>query len=160
MKVYKLFRVKKDKLYPLYVDANTEMKTGKWLKAIVGDKADDTHVKAKGCGGRLSLRPGFHSTTIPFTDWIGKKEPDGTLSQKADTVWCECEVKGKEIKVTERNGLRILPNGYYKFRTNSKQKDPWIISDSIYIRKILTHSEVAEICRSNGIEPQKIASKY
>lgn len=157
MKVYKLFRVKKDKLYPLYVDANTEMKTGKWLKAIVGDKADDTHVKAKGCGGRLSLRPGFHSTTIPFTDWIGKKEPDGTLAQRIDTVWCECEVRGKEIKVTERNGLRTLPNGYYKFRTNSKQKDPWIISDSIYIKKILSYSEVADICRANGIEPQKLA---
>ena len=96
MQTYKLFRIKKGKLYPLYVEANKEMPIGVDLVANVGEKADDTHVKAKGCGGKLALRPGFHSTTIPFTNWIGAKQDDGTLAQRKDTVWCECEVEGEQ----------------------------------------------------------------
>lgn len=157
MKTYKLFRIKNGKLYPLYVEADKEMEIGKWLTAAVGDKVDDTHVKAKGCGGRLSLRPGFHSTKIPFTNWIGKKMPDGTLAQRKDTVWCECEVDGKQLEVTSRNGSRELLNGWYYFRTNSKQKDPWIISNKLIIRRILSNEEVNEICKANGIEAQKLA---
>lgn len=155
MKTYKLFRFKNNRLYPLYVEANREMEIGKWLKANIGEKVDETHVKASGCGGRLSLRPGFHSTRIPFTDWIGKRMPDGTLAQRPDTVWCECEVIGKEVEVKERYGLRELPNGYYYFKTNAKQNEPWIISNKIKINRILSNKEVAAICKANGIEPQK-----
>ena len=157
MVTYKLFRLKNGKLYPLYVEADREMNIGKWLTAQVGEQVDDTHVKAKGCGGKLSLRPGFHSTKVPFTDWIGKKQEDGTLAQRPDTVWCECEVDGKQVFVPDRYGSRHLLNGWYFFKTNSKQKDPWIISNRLKINKVLTNDEVAEICRANGIEPQKIA---
>ena len=160
MRTYKLFRVRENKLYPLYVEADREMEIGKWLRAGTGEKVDETHVKAKGCGGTLSLRPGYHSTNIPFTDWIGQKMEDGTLAQRADTVWCECEVKGDEIECNNRYGYRDLQKGkWYYFKTNSKQKDPWIISDYLKINKILTNDEVAEICRSKGIEPQKLAER-
>lgn len=155
MKTYKLFRTKNGKLYPLYVDANTEMKIGEWLNAKVGDKADDTHVKSR--LGKLSLRPGFHSTETPFTDWIGKKMEDGTLAQKPDTVWCECEVEGNQLEVTNRYGSRELLDGWYFFRTNSRQKEPWIISNKLKINRILSNEEVAMICRSKGIEPQMVA---
>ena len=155
MITYKLFRVKDNKLYPLYVEATREMEIGKILNAQVGEKVDDTHVKARGCSGKLSLRPGFHSTLIPFTDWIGKKTDEG-LVQRKDTVWCECEVMGNEIEVTERNGLRTLPNGWYKFKTNSRQKDPWIISNKIKINKILSNEEVRRICREQGVEAQAV----
>lgn len=155
MTTYKLFRLKNGNLYPLYVLADKALPLKTKIKAEIGELVDETHVKAKGVGGRLSLRPGFHSTLIPFTDWIGKKEDDGTLVQRRDTVWCECEVVGKEVIVTERNGLRDLPKNWYYFKTNSKQKYPWIISDNIKIKKILTDEEVAEICRANGIEPQR-----
>ena len=155
MKVYKLFRIKGNKLYPLYVEAKREMPIGKWLLAQVGELADETHVKASGCGGKLALRPGFHSTLIPFTDWIGKKTEDGSLIQRADTVWCECEVRGKRIEVKSKKGLRTLPKGYYFFRTNSKQKDPWIVSRWLRIIKILSDEEVKDICLANGVEPQR-----
>lgn len=112
----------------------------------------------KGCGGKLRLRSGWHSTGIPFTDWIGEKQDDGTLAQRKDTVWCECEVKGTEIESKTKNGYDIIPDdSYYFFRTNSKQTDPWIVSDWLKVVKKLSNDEVAEICRSNGIEPQKIA---
>ena len=159
MKTYKLFRIRNGKLFPLYVEAKKEIKIGKWLRAGCGDKVDDTHVKASGCGGKLSLRPGYHSTSIPFTDWIGKKMPDGTLAQRLDTVWCECEVKGDEILCENRNGYRELQRGkWYYFRTNSKQKDPWIISDWLKVNRILSNEEVGSICRSKGIQPQIICS--
>lgn len=157
MTTYKLFRIKNNKLYPLYVEADREMELGKWLDAEVGEKIDDTHVKAKGCGGSLSLRPGWHSTKIPFTDWIGKRQPDGTLAQRSDTVWCECEVEGKQLEVTDRYGSRELLNGWYYFKTNSKQVDPWIISNKIKVNKVLTNEEVVDICKSFGVEAQKIA---
>lgn len=157
MITYKLFRVKGTKLYPLYVQADKSIPIGRWINAEVGEKVDDTHVKAKGCGGKLALRPGYHSTTIPFTDWIGEKQSDGTLAQRKDTVWCECEVEGNQLEVTSRYGLREMPNGWYFYKTNSKQKEPWIISNKIKVNRILSNKEVAEICRANGIEPQKIA---
>ena len=153
MTTYKLFRMKNGKLYPLYVLANKETPIGKELKAEVGQLADETHVKSR--LGSLSLRPGYHSTHVPFTDWIGKKTADGHLLQKKDTVWCECEVTGNEQVVTERNGLRHLPRGWYHFKTNSKQREPWVISDNIKIIRVLSDAEVATICRANGYEPQR-----
>ncbi len=155
MTTYKLFRIKNGKLYPLYVLANKEMLMGRKLKAEVGELKDATHVKAKGCSGVLSLRPGFHSCFIPYTDWIGKRTEDGTLIQRKDTVWCECEVTGREEYVTDRNGLRTLPKNWYYFKTNPKQKWPWVISDNIKIKKILTDEEVASICKAYGLEPQR-----
>lgn len=154
MTVYKLFRTKNGKLYPLYVLANKEVPIGIRCKAEVGELADKTHVKARKLTV-LSLRPGYHSTHIPFTDWIGKKADDGTMLQHKDTVWCECDVQGKEQIVTERNGLRHLPNGWYHFKTNSKQREPWVISDNIKVVRVLCDKEVAEICKANGYEPQR-----
>ena len=158
MITYKLFRAKNEKLYPLYVEANREMEIGKWLISGSGERVDETHVKASGCGGKLALRSGFHSTNVPFTDWIGKKMPDGTLAQRPDTVWCECEVEGKQVETKTKNGYRIVPKGsWYYFRTNSKQVDPWIISDRIRINRILTDDEVKEICKANGKVAQRKA---
>lgn len=158
MKTYKLFRVKNNKLYPLYVEAKRELPIGEWLNAQVGEKKDETHVKASGCGGKLSLRPGFHSTDVPFTDWIGKMEEDGTLSQRPDTVWAECEVEGEQLTVTDRNGSRELLNGWYYFKTNSKQVRPWIISNRIKINRILERSEVEAICEQFGLKAQRVSA--
>ena len=159
MITYKLFRTKNGKLFPLYVQAKREMMIGEWLNAEVGEKKDETHVKANGCGGKLALRPGFHSTLVPYTDWIGKKGEDGKLVQRDGTVWCECEVEGNEIFVSDRNGLRSMPDGWYKFKTNSKQKDPWIISNKIKINRILNKAEVNELCAAHGLTAQKTESE-
>lgn len=153
MVTYKLFRMRNGKLYPLYVESNREMEIGRWLVAGTGERVDETHVKASGCGGKLSLRPGFHSTTVPFTDWIGKKT-DAGLVQRKDTVWCECEVVGKQQFVLGKNGSRELLDGWYYFRTNAKQKDPWIISKLLKINRILSRSDVERICRENGYVAQ------
>ena len=77
MKTYKLLRLIRGKLYPLYVNANQEMPTCQWIDAEVGQLADENHVRSR--LGPLALRPGFHSCEVPFTDWIGRKGGDGKL---------------------------------------------------------------------------------
>lgn len=156
MRTYKLFRVKDGKLYPLYVEAKRELPIGKWLLASIGEKADETHVKASGCGGKLALRPGFHSCFVPWTNWIGKRM-NGELVQRKDTVWAECEVRGKHLKVD--GGSKELLNGWYYFRTNSKQKDPWVISRELKIIRILTDAEVDDLCTAAGMVAQKRESE-
>ena len=154
MTTYKLFRLRGGKLYPLFVETGRELPMEQWLEAGIGELADETHVKSK--LGALALRPGFHSTEVPFTDWIGKRGVDGRLRQRPDTVWCECEVEGSEQKVTERYGLRTIPKDWYYFKTKAKQPFPWIISSRIFIRKILSHEEVEEICRTHGVKAQEV----
>ena len=151
MTTYKLFRVRNDRLYPLYVETGREMPLNVWLDAHIGPMADSNHVCSR--LGPLSLRPGFHSTLIPFTDWIGKKQ-GGRLVQSPDTVWCECEIQGKQLIVTDSRGLKTLPEGWYFFKTNPKQIYPWVISDKIFIHRVLCHEEVEAICRGYGLEAQ------
>lgn len=153
MTTYKLFRIKNGKMYPLFVDTKHEMSTGEWIDAKVGELADETHVKSK--LGPLALRPGFHSTEVPFTDWIGKKS-GGTLVQRKDTVWCECKVEGKQEEKIGKYGLRSIPSDWYYYKTKPNQPFPWIISNKIFISRVLTQEEVREICRKNGVEAQGV----
>ena len=157
MTTYKLFRTKGGKLFPLYVEAKREIPIGEWLEAGTGEQVDATHVRASGCGGKLSLRPGWHSTSAPWTDWIGQKGPDGKLYQRANTVWCECTVEGDELHVANKRGLPYVPEGWYLFRTNSKQIDPWVISKMIRVNKILTREEVETLCKKAGLTAQPMA---
>lgn len=154
MKTYKLFRLRNGKLYPLFVEAKREMVIGEWIEAGIGELADETHVKSR--LGALALRPGFHSTEVPFTDWIGKKGADGMLLQRPDTVWCECEVEGNEQIVKERYGLRTLPSDWYLYKTKPNQPFPWIISNRIRINRMLSHEEVEQICQEHGIHAQPV----
>ena len=158
MTTYKLIRIREGRLFPLYVEHGREMVIGKWMEAGIGERLDETHVKGR-CGP-LSLRPGFHSTRIPFADWIGKRGPGGRLYQKRDTVWCECEVEGREQLVTDRNGLRTLPSDWYFLRTNTRQTEPWIISNRILIRRILPRAEVKAICKAHGLTAQPMEGEH
>lgn len=138
--------------YPLYVNAKAEMETGVWLTAEPGELVDETHVKASGCGGKLSLCPGFHSTLTPFCDWIGKRV-NGILVQRKNTVWVECRVIGKQFFC---NHSRELLDGWYYRRTNAKQKDPWVVSKYLMIVRELTRAEVEQKCRENGLVAQRM----
>jgi hypothetical protein len=153
VKTYKLFRMKEGHLYPLFVETGREMKIGKWLEAGVGELVDPTHVKSK--LGPLALRPGFHSTEVPFADWIGKRQ-SGILVQRKDTVWCECEVDGQQEHPSERYGKQTLPEDWYYFRTKPNQPFPWIISNRIKITRVLDHAEVEAVCRAQGVVAQKM----
>lgn len=152
MKTYKLVRIRNGKLYPLYVEMKRELPMHTLLEAGIGELADESHVKSR--LGALALRPGFHSTRVPFTDWIGKRV-DGRLVQRRDTVWCECRVYGQKEIVGPR-GKKEFPSDWYEFRTRPNQPFPWIISNNIWIERILSPTEVSDICRAFHVEPQPL----
>jgi hypothetical protein len=62
--------------------------------------------------------------------------------------------------VTDRNGLRTLPSDWYFFCTNTRQKEPWIISNRILIRRILPHTEVEAICKAHGLTAQPMEGEH
>ena len=152
MTAYKLMRIDEAKqLHAMYVFANKVYPIGEWIEAEIGpDGKDDKHVKSK--LGNLSKRPGLHCTLVPWTDWIGTIVDD-VRCRRRENVWVEVEIKGKLVAPS---GTK-LPDGFYFFRTNSKQKDPWIICRWMKINRILPESEVDARCRAAGLEPQKIA---
>jgi hypothetical protein len=63
-------------------------------------------------------------------------------------------VDGDEI--TAPHGLRTIPEGWYYFKTKPGQPFPWIISKRIFIKRLLTHGEVEDICRAHGVEAQRM----
>ena len=171
MKAYKLFRVKNGKLYPLYIYANEELPMGVRLVAKCGEVSNDgKHVKSK--LGDLALRPGYHSCNVPIANHIGKRMPDGSLVQAADTVWAEIEVSDeidynpivREIGTNKKGQvipvkccMQTIPvNGFYYFQTNALAKAKWIISGEITINRILSNEEVTMLCRQHGLEPQPL----
>jgi hypothetical protein len=86
--------------------------------------------------------------------------PNGELYQRKNTVWCECQLRGREVKVEDKRGSKTIVEGYYYFKTNSKQEDPWMISSEIKINRILTQDEVKEICAKHGKEAQPHEDEY
>ena len=157
MITYKLVRCRRGLYYPLFVETDRSLPFGLWLDAQVGELLDPTHVRSPVLG-RLALRPGWHSCTVPFTDWIGKKGEDGRLLQRRDTVWIECEVEGDQLQISDRNGLRTIPHGWYQYRTRPSQPFPWIISDRIRLNRPLEREEVEAICAAHGVKAQPLAT--
>jgi len=156
MITYKLVRRRRGLYYPLFVETKRPLPLNVWLNAQVGEMLDPTHVRSPVLG-RLALRPGWHSCTVPFADWIGKRGEDGRLLQRSDTTWIECEVAGNQQLVTDRRGLKTIPHGWYYYRTKPGQPFPWIISDRIRLLRPLEQAEVETICAANGVIAQPLA---
>lgn len=174
-KAYKLLRIKNGKLYPLYVKRTKETPVGTWVSAECGELQANGKVKAS-LGRGLCFRPGWHLAEVPTAPWIGATQKDGTLARRKDEVWCEVEypadvdynleafengklmTKHGETNVEARRFLKRIPvNGYYNYRTQAKA-DVWIIAGAIRITKILSNKEVEDICKANGVEPQKVCA--
>lgn len=167
MKAYKLCKIKKGKLYPLFVDFKNELPMNKWIKAVEGERREDGKVKSKMSRG-LAYRPGFHCSDIPYAGHIGVGKKDGVLKQAKDTVWVEIEINTtinytaycKSLsKIAREQCLNYLPNdGFYEYRTSENvNKDVvWYITSDIKINRILSHDEVRVLCLAKGVEPQPL----
>lgn len=162
---YKLFRMKKGKLYPLYVLADKETPMGVWLEAESGPLTDKGKVKSK--LGQLAYRPGWHiNDGLPYVNHIYTIH-DGKRYLKDGCVWCEVEYKTDRSYEKEaydagiRNGkwsavraqLNYVPKGgYYRYKTNPNMDGAWIIAGEIKVNRILDDEEVYRICEANGYE--------
>ena len=168
MIMYKQFRQKNGKLYPLFVLADEETPVGVWLTAKEGPRNEKGKVKSK-LGG-LAYRPGWHLSEIPYAPHIGlKDEATGRIAyMHPNTVWAECEVfdghdytKEAAKKNARDSYLRHLPHdGYYYYNTNPQMVGRWVIADKIKVRRVLTDAETDAICmKMMGIhaQPRKIA---
>lgn len=165
MIVYKLFKIHKGVLYPLYVNAKEPVPLGEWVLAHCGEKKDNGKVKSK--LGDLAFRPGFHCTEIPYAGHIGKKQPDGSLWQAKDTVWAEVEVLDNDLtiqvkkvctgKSLREQYLKVVPSGgYYWYQTNPQAKVRWLIAGEIKVIRILSQEEVNALCLNAGVQPQPV----
>ncbi|WP_304423459.1 strawberry notch C-terminal domain-containing protein [uncultured Duncaniella sp.] len=182
---YKVFVLKDGKLYPpMVANPNGEATpVGVWLDAdaapVAGtSKTGRMQVKAGGKGtqggsGKLAYRPGWHLGVIPYALQFNRKGESGEKELfPANFVWAEVEY-ANDIDYQEEAmsygynkngkfqhsyaGLPRLPiNGAYKYRTNpNPETDPWIITGAMKVNRLLTPTEVDDMVRAAGREPQK-----
>lgn len=183
---YKVFVLKEGKLYPPMVANPDGAATpvGVWLDAdaapIAGEsKTGRPQVKQGGKGtqggsGKLAYRPGWHLGVVPYAIQFNRKDAEGnkTLFPKnfvfaeveyaADVDYQE-EARQEGINPSGKYqhslaGLKHLPtDGYYMYRTNpNPETDPWVITGSMKVNRILTRAEQAKLVKNAGREPQQI----
>ncbi len=182
---YKVFVLKKGELYPpMVANPNGEATpVGVWLDAdaapIAGQsKTGRNQVKAGGKGtqggsGKLAYRPGWHLGEIPYALQFNRSDENGKKTLfPSNFVWAEVEY-ANDVDYQEEamsygynaNGKfqhsyaglpRVPENGAYTYRTNpNPETDPWIITGAMKVKRILTPTEVDEIVKSAGREPQR-----
>ena len=182
---YKVFVLKDGKLYPpMVANPNGEATpVGVWLDAdaapIAGQsKTGRSQVKAGGKGtqggsGKLAYRPGWHLGEIPYALQFGRKDENGERTLfPANFVWAEVEY-ANDVDYQEeamsygynKNGKfqhsyaglpRVPENGAYRYRTNpNPETDEWIISGAMKVNRLLTPTEVDEMVKEAGREPQR-----
>jgi hypothetical protein len=182
---YKVFVLKDGKLYPPMVanPNGEETPVGVWLDAdaapVAGvSKTGRQQVKAGGKGtqggsGTLAYRPGWHLGEIPYALQFNRKDENGNkrLFPK-NFVWAEVEYAddvdyqqeahdaGVNANGKYQHSLAGLPrvpeNGSYKYRTNpDPNTDEWVITGAMKVNRILTPSEVDEMVKAAGREPQQ-----
>ena len=149
---YKLVEKHRDGSYgPLFVNRKMRFPLGEIIEAECGELVDEGHVKS--ALGALARHPGFHLAIYPDSPWIGKKK-NGKLIRRKKHVWLECEILGDQIIVDKR--LNDVPNGWYLFKTNAKQKEPWYITRYLIPIRELPNEEVVKICAEHGIVAQEV----
>lgn len=159
MKAYKLFRIKNNELYPLYVFANEPLPLNQWIDAKEGEK--NAHGKVKSKIGALAFRPGWHGCEYPVATHIGGKTDPRLKApnyRKSEQVWAEVEFASEIDYQTEADASpkgcivdRVPLNGFYFFQTNSKAVCRWLIGGTMKINRVLSDSEVARINSAVGL---------
>lgn len=181
---YKVFVVKKGKLYPPMVNpTGKDTPVGVWLDAEDGVRAGESktgrpQVKAggpgtQGGGGTLAYRPGWHLGEYPLATQFNRMDEDGNKTLfPADFVWAEVEYandfdyqKEAEAEGITASGnyqhslawLKKIPvDGSYRYRTNPNPETvPWIISGAMKVNRILRDDEVESILSERGIAAPK-----
>lgn len=182
---YKVFVLKNGELYPPMVanPGGEATPVGVWLDAdaapIAGQsKTGRSQVKAGGKGtqggsGKLAYRPGWHLGVIPYALQFNRNDENGERTLfPSNFVWAEVEY-ANDVDYQEeamsygynKNGKfqhsyaglpRVPENGAYTYRTNpNPETDPWVITGAIRVKRLLTPTEVDEMVKAAGREPQR-----
>ena len=119
---YKLLRVKKGRLFPLFVNTRIETPVAVWLYAGAGVKVETGRTpKVQSSIGLLSWRPGWHLAKTPEANH---------MVMTPNRVWCEVEYD----KV-----------GAYEYKTSPRQTEPWIICKRMKIIRTLNAEQVEHL---------------
>ena len=164
VKAYKLFKTKKSapgELFPLFVDANTPVPQGEWVKATAGELTDKGQVKSK--IGPLAYRPGWHAGDKPVATHIGGKSSSDLKApdyRPDDQVWAEIEMlddvdwqsvanenasrnkAGQIIPRTAHITDQVPYGGHYRYKTNPNMTGEWLIGGDMKVNRILDDAEV------------------
>jgi len=171
VKAYKLFTVKKGKLYPLFLEKSKPIEMNKWLGAVISPGA--------GKGKQFALRPGWHTGELPIATHIGGKIDPKTGLEKAsltkpnvrkdNQVWAEVELPAdKDWQSIANSRARIKKDGTldsrtahitdevpyggtYKYKTNPNMTGSWLISGEMKVNRILPNEEVKAINNKAGV---------
>jgi len=173
VQAYKLFRIDPNRpgeLFPLFVNANTPVKTNEWIEAEVGPQVASGKVKSK--IGELAFRPGWHSGDLPMASHIGGKtsrestKPDyrpdnqvwALVELPADVDWqttanerASRNKQGEIIPRTAHITDQIPSDGHYRYKTNPNMTGEWLISGSMKVIRVLSDNEVTAINAEAGL---------
>jgi hypothetical protein len=167
---YKLVKIRKGEIYPLFVGADKPFVMNEWTDAEMGEGTGTGKVKSK--LGPLAMRPGLHLGDLPIATHIGGRNPGDVKPtfRKADEVWVEAEVaadvdwqKEADSRAKKTKDGNVIPrtaeikdqlpvDGFYRYKTNPNMKGSWIITGAMKINRILSDEEVASINKKAGVE--------
>ena len=152
---YKLFEMDtENRLYPLFIDKNTEYPVGKWVQA-------ENILHHPG----FASRPGIHCGLLPAAPHLMSYGPNGNGYYKGrrknwKRVWveveCNCTIDYNEEvdKLSKKCFTDKLPeNGWYFFKEYGKTT--WLITDKIKILRVLGEQERQDILRAAGYNEQQ-----
>ena len=156
---YKLFEENGNgQLFPLFIGAKSETKTGVWLRA--------EYLPTKG----FAKRGGWHIGSLPDAPWLKGYDGSETGCYKSRwktgrRVWCLVEYNATTDYNSEVAKLpgkcfadKVPENGYYFFREAGK--GTWSITSDIRIVRKLTERERKDILKSAGYDEVKEYAKY
>lgn len=157
---YKLFEQSTEgKLYPLFIDKNTEYTIGEWIQA-------ENILHHPG----FASRPGIHLGLLPAAPHLMAYGENGKGYYKGrrkgwTRVWVEVEYNctvdyNEEVSKLKKKCFtdRLPDNGWYYFKEYGKTT--WIISDKIKILRILTEEERQGILSKAGYDENKEWQPY
>lgn len=154
---YKLFEMdEQGNLRALFIDKNTIMPIGDWLKAGIHP--------TKG----FAARPGFHIGEIPSAPWL--MSADGTYKSQRrkywKRVWAEVEYVAncnytQAVSIFSNKCFKYtLPtDGFYLFKETGVGRI-WIIADKMRINKILSEEERRQILQEMDYDEKAAFAPY
>jgi hypothetical protein len=170
VKAYKLFKVdpkRPGELFPLFVNSDTPVPIGRWLRASEGPITAGGKVKSK--IGDLAYRPGWHAGDRPTANHIGGDRVGGKpTTRRSDQVWAEVEMpndtdwqsvanqrgtnaKGQVVPVKAHITDQMPVGGHYRYKTNSNMTGDWLISGDMKVNRVLSDEEVAHLNAAHGV---------